>query len=36
MTETTKTSGAQHIEQLMQQLPPDSERYRVLASARQF
>ena len=36
MTETTKTSGARHIEQLMQQLPPDSERYRVLASARQF
>jgi hypothetical protein len=36
MEETAKTSGAQHIEQLMQQLPPDSERYRVLASARQF
>jgi len=36
MTEANKTSGAQHIEQLMQQLPPDSERYRVLASARQF
>ncbi|MBW2511368.1 MAG: cyclodeaminase/cyclohydrolase family protein, partial [Deltaproteobacteria bacterium] len=36
MTEATKTSGAQHIEQLMQQLAPDSERYRVLASARQF
>jgi hypothetical protein len=31
-----KTKGAQHIEQLMQQLPPDSERYRVLASAKQF
>jgi len=36
MEEATKTSGARHIEQLMQQLPPDSERYRVLASARQF
>lgn len=36
MEETTKTSGARHIEQLMRQLSPDSERYRVLASARQF
>lgn len=36
MEKTTVTSGAQYIEQLMQQLPPDSERYRVLASARQF
>ena len=36
MEKTTATSGAQHIEQLMQQLPQDSERYRVLASARQF
>ena len=36
MEETAQTKGAQHIEQLMQQLPPDSERYRVLASARQF
>lgn len=36
MDEAGKTSGAQHIEQLMQQLPQDSERYRVLASARQF
>ncbi len=36
MEKTTTTSGAQYIEQLMQQLPPDSERYRVLASARNF
>lgn len=36
MDEAGKTSGARHIEQLMQQLPQDSERYRVLASARQF
>ena len=36
MGKTTTTSGAQYIEQLMQQLPPDSERYRVLASARNF
>lgn len=36
MEETAQTKGAQHIEKLMQQLPPDSERYRVLASARQF
>ena len=36
MEKTSTTRGAQHIEELMQQLPPDSERYRVLASARQF
>lgn len=36
MQDTTRTSGAQHIERLMQELPPESERYRVLASARQF
>ena len=30
------TKGSQHIEQLMQQLPPDSERYQVLVTARQF
>ena len=36
MGETTRTSGAQHIERLMQELPPESERYRVLASAKQF
>jgi hypothetical protein len=31
-----RTRGSQHIEQLMQQLPPDSERYQVLATAKQF
>lgn len=30
------TKGAQHIEQLLQELPPDSERYRVLISAKRF
>lgn len=36
MDDMTKTKGAQHIEQLMQELPRESERYQVLASARQF
>jgi hypothetical protein len=36
MTQVEKTKGSQHIEQLMQQLPPDSERYQVLATAKQF
>lgn len=36
MEEVTKTKGARHIEQLMQHLEPDSERYRVLASAKRF
>lgn len=37
MTEqTTPTKGAQHIEQLLQQLPPESERYKVLISAKRF
>jgi hypothetical protein len=36
MTQADKTKGAQHIEQLMQQLPPDSERYQVLVTAKQF
>ncbi len=31
-----KSKGSQHIEQLMQQLPPESERYQVLATAKQF
>jgi len=34
--EDTTTKGGQHIEQLLQQLPPDSERYRVLISAKRF
>ena len=36
MEETSPTKGARHIEQLLQQLPPDSERYRVLISAKRF
>ncbi len=36
MEEKLPTKGAQHIEQLMQQLPTDSERYQVLVSAKQF
>lgn len=36
MEDTQKSKGAQHIEQLMRELPPESERYQVLASARQF
>lgn len=36
MDATTKTKGAQHIELLMQELPRESERYQVLASAKQF
>ena len=34
--EEQKTRGGQHIEQLLQQLPPDSERYQVLLSAKRF
>ena len=34
--EETTTKGGQLIEQLLQQLPPDSERYRVLLSAKRF
>ena len=36
MEEEKKSKGAQFIEQLMQQLSPESERYQVLASAKQF
>lgn len=36
MEQHLPTRGAQHIEQLLQQLPPDSERYRVLISAKRF
>ncbi len=36
MEQDSKTKGAQHIEQLMQQLPPESERYQALATAKQF
>lgn len=36
MDQHVPTKGAKHIEQLLQQLPPDSERYRVLISAKRF
>ena len=36
MEEKSPTKGSQHIEKLMQQLSPESERYQVLATARQF
>jgi hypothetical protein len=36
MSEQPKSSGEQHIEGLMQQLDPSSERYQVLATARKF
>ncbi|PLX74545.1 MAG: hypothetical protein C0615_09345 [Desulfuromonas sp.] len=36
MEMSKQTKGEQHIEQLMQNLDPGSERYRVLDSARQF
>ncbi|RLB64361.1 MAG: hypothetical protein DRH08_09750 [Deltaproteobacteria bacterium] len=36
MEQTNKSKGSQHIEQLMQQLPPESERYQALATAKQF
>ena len=34
--DATPTKGAQHIDQLLQQLSPDSERYQVLMSAKRF
>lgn len=36
MDQDLPTKGAKHIEQLLQELPPDSERYRVLISAKRF
>lgn len=36
MNAPKRTSGARHIEQLLQQLPPESQRYRILDSARRF
>lgn len=36
MSEQPKSSGEQHIEGLMQQLDPSSERYQVLDTARKF
>jgi len=36
MENTPTSKGSQHIEQLMQELPPESERYQVLATAKRF
>ena len=36
MNEIKQTKGEKYIEQLMQELQPESDRYRVLASAKQF
>ncbi|PLX79703.1 MAG: hypothetical protein C0616_10610 [Desulfuromonas sp.] len=36
MSEQNKSAGEQFIETLMQQLDPSSERYKILATARQF
>lgn len=36
MEETRQTKGEQHIRALMQTLSPESDRYRILASASQF
>lgn len=36
MDQDLPTKGAKHIEQLLQELPPDSERYRILISAKRF
>lgn len=36
MDEVKQSKGEKHIEQLMQELQPDSDRYRVLATAKQF
>lgn len=36
MTKQVKSAGEQFIETLMQQLDPASERYKILATARQF
>jgi plasmid stabilization system protein ParE len=33
---TSPAKGAKHIEELLQQIPPDSERYQVLQSVRRF
>jgi hypothetical protein len=36
MDQPVATKGASHIEELLRQLPPESERYRVLMSAKRF
>jgi hypothetical protein len=36
MTDIKQTKAEKYIEQLMQELTPDSDRYRVLATAKQF
>jgi hypothetical protein len=33
---TPPAKGAKHIEELLQQIPPESERYQVLVSVRRF
>lgn len=36
MADEQKSKGSQYIEQLMRQLSPESERYQILATAKQF
>ena len=36
MTDTPQSSGERHIETIMQQLEPDSDRYQVLDTAKRF
>jgi hypothetical protein len=36
MDQTPPSKGARHIEELLQQIPPESERYQVLVSVRRF
>jgi hypothetical protein len=36
MNDVKQTKGEQYIEQLLKELQPDSDRYRVLATAKQF
>ena len=36
MTDTPQSSGERHIEKIMEQLEPDSERYQVLDTAKRF
>ena len=36
MTDTPQSSGERHIEKIMEQLEPDSDRYQVLDTAKRF
>lgn len=36
MNDIKQSKGEKYIEQLLQELQPDSDRYRVLATAKQF